>query len=193
MYCDSYKEIYKYYESVALSFKNKGLNILKTDTHNESLLWAENSIPLAPILQEGNNLTLIEIDADTLQKAKNNFPDINMHHGDVLTWQGEYDWVLDFSTIDHVQDYCKVLENYKKMAANLSVVVWMSTARENLQLADKSQFYFPVAEFKKNLKLVYRYYEEVYLYGEISGKNNIILCHFKAGEAMKNSNNVSWR
>ena len=192
MYCDNYKEIYKYYELVADSFKNKGLRILKTDTHNESLIWDADSIPLAPILQQGNDLTLIEIDADTLQKAKNNFPHVNMHLGDVLTWQGEYDWVLDFSTIDHVEEYCKVLENYKKMAPNLSLVVWMSTSRSCLKLSD-TQFYFPVAEFKKNLKLVYQHIEEVYLYGEINGKNDLILCHFKAGEAMKNSNNISWR
>lgn len=192
MYCKSYKEVYKYYESVASSFKNKGLKILKTDSHNESLIWEETSIPLAPILQQGNDLTLIEIDPDTLQKAKNNYPDINMHQGDILTWKGKYDWILDFSTIDHVEDYCKVLVNYRKMSPNVSLVVWLNTCDENLKNKTEDQFYFSPDEFKKNLRLIYGNFEEVVLYGENLENFSIVLCHFKAGEVMKNCQSVLW-
>lgn len=193
MYCKSYKEVYKYYESVASSFKNKGLKILKTDTHNESLIWEETSIPLAPILQQGNELTLIEIDPDTLQKAKNNYPDINMHQGDILTWKGKYDLILDFSTIDHVEDYCKVLVNYRKMSPNVSLVVWLNTCDENLKNKTEDQFYFSPDEFKKNLRLIYGNFEEMVLYGENLETFSIVLCHFKAGEVMKNCQSVLWQ
>ena len=138
------KEVYNYYRETAEAYRNKGLRILKTDTHNESGIWSH-SVPLAPVLAEGNTLTCIEIDFTTLARAQANYPSLDLRAGDILTWDGEYDVLLDFSTIDHVADYKKALENYKKLAKEVSVIVWLAS----LDKQDGDQYWFNEEEFKK--------------------------------------------
>ena len=170
MLCKSYREIYVYYWQIAKKLENCGLRILKTDTHNESGIWSHVSIPLAPVLATGNSLTCIEIDPATLELAQKQYPELDLRLGDVLTWQGEYDIVLDFSTIDHVEDYRAVLENYRKMSENLSCIVWLSDTRPS---RDK-QYFFPFQGFRDAFADVYGQYEEIGLYDEAGAQ----LIHF---------------
>ena len=169
MLCNNYSEIYKYYERIANNYKNRGLKILKTDTHNESGIW-DISIPLAPILAEGNELTCIEIDEVTLQKAKQRFPDLDMRHGDIRTWEGDYDIIFDFSTIDHVADYREVLKRYRANAADLSCIVWLSDTRP----CTTHQYFFPPVQFTKDIVEIYGTIDRTELYHEGSAT----LAHF---------------
>ena len=152
-------QVYDYYKKTAEQYQNKGLRILKTDTHNESGIW-QHSVPLAPILAEGNTLTCIEIDFSTLAKAQGNYPDLDLRAGDVQTWEGEYDVLLDYSTIDHVADYKKVLENYKKLAKEVSVIVWLHDSFRQ----DGDQYWFPEGEFREAFQEIFGDHESKALY-----------------------------
>lgn len=153
-------DVYDYYKTTAESYANRGLRILKTDTHNESGIWGH-SVPLAPILAQGNALTCIEIDPNTLKLAQERFPDLDLRQGDIQTWQGEYDVVLDFSTIDHVRDYRAVLENYKKLAPECSCIVWLHESFRQ----DGDQYWFPEHEFKQAFEDIFGKYESWAIYG----------------------------
>lgn len=137
-------EVYEYYRKIAESYAGRGLRILKTDAHNESGIWGH-SIPLAPIIAPGNALTCVEVCPDVLAKAKARYPDLDMHLGDVRTWAGQYDVVLDFSTIDHVPNYVEVLRNYKKIASEINVIVWLSDTNRRYD----DQYLFCEQEFKQ--------------------------------------------
>ena len=163
-------EVYKYYRETAESYRNRGLRILKTDTHNESGIW-QHSVPLAPILAEGNTLTCIEINEDTLAKAKGNYPDLDFRHGNVLDWDGQYDVLLDFSTIDHVRDFEAVLKNYKRIAKELSCIVWLHDGFRE----DGDQFWFPEREFRQVMQDIWGDHNSLALYAPNIGT----LHHFK--------------
>lgn len=165
------EEVYKYYQTIAQSYQDKGLRILKTDTHNESGTWAI-SIPLAPILAKGNTLTCIEIDPGTLARAQGNFPDLDLRAGNALTWEGEYDVVLDFSTIDHIEDYRKALENYKKLAPKLSCIVWL----HETQRKDDSQFWFCEKDFKQVFQDIWGEHESKPIFGGSMGTLHHFVC-----------------
>ena len=151
--------VYNYYRETAEKYRGKGLRILKTDTHNESGIWTH-SVPLAPILADGNTLTCIEIDFSTLARAQANYPDLDFRAGDVQTWEGEYDVLLDFSTIDHVQDFRKVLYNYKKLAKEVSVIVWLHQSLRQ----DGDQYWFPEHEFREAFQEIFGDHESKALY-----------------------------
>jgi hypothetical protein len=164
-------DVYNYYRETAEKYRGRGLNILKTDTHNESGIWGH-SIPLAPILADGNTLTCIEIDPGTLSKAKSNYPDLDFRAGDIQTWEGEYDVVLDFSTIDHVEDYYGVLENYRKIGKEVSVIVWLNDGFRR----DGDQFWFPETEFREAFQDIFGEHESQALYGPNIGTLYHFLC-----------------
>lgn len=169
--CFNYKQVYEYYLCIAESYRGKGLKILKTDTHNESGIWSHVSIPLAPVLADGNELTCIEIEEDTLNLAKKNYPDLDFQLGDVRTWSGQYDIILDFSTIDHVEDYKQVLRKYKENAPALSCIVWLSDSRPPMN----KQFFFPPTDFRAAYQEIYGDHEETLVYVEGAS----FLSHFK--------------
>ena len=155
--CVNYKQVYEYYLRLAESYRGKGLKILKTDTHNESGLWAHVSLPLAPVLADGNTLTCIEIDENTLNLARRKFPGLDFRFGDIRTWRGQYDIVFDFSTIDHVEHFEPVLQQYRSNAPALSCIVWLS---DSVPPRD-GQFFFPPHAFRAACAALYGQYEEV--------------------------------
>ena len=164
-------QVYNYYREIAESYRGQGLRILKTDTHNESGIWSH-SIPLAPILNDGNTLTCIEIEQATLDLAKKNYPDLDFRMGDILTWEGEYDAVLDFSTIDHVLDFRAALENYRKLAPKLSCIVWLHDGFRQ----DGSQYWFCEADFRQAVQDVYGDHESKALYAPNIGTLHHFIC-----------------
>lgn len=174
--CINYKEVYEFYLRLAESYRGKGLKILKTDTHNESGLWAHISLPLAPVLAEGNALTCIEIDKNTLDLARNNYPDLDFRMGDIRTWAGEYDVILDFSTIDHVEAFKPVLQQYRSNAPALSCIVWLS----DLAAPQNGQFFFPPNAFRAACAEIYGEYEETLVYEEGPAFLSHFMCSAKA-------------
>ena len=69
MICKDAKDIYRYYFEVSSFFSKQNLKILKTDCHNESKIF-DISIPLGPILSEGNNLEILEKNQTIINCAK---------------------------------------------------------------------------------------------------------------------------
>lgn len=169
----SYPEIYAYYKQLAEQQQNKNLRILKTDSYNESGLAPTFVEPLAPILANGNTVTCIEIDDNTRKKAADRFPELAIHQGDIRTWQGEYDLIMDFSTIDHVENWKDVLKLYKQNALKLSVVVWLADESHG---GDK-QYWFCHTEFRDTLKQIYGDCQEKVLFEVNETKR---LAHFVA-------------
>ncbi len=180
--CKSYREVYEYYAATCQLYKNKGLRLLKTDSHNESGLWGHVSIPLAPILAKGNTLTCIEIDEKTLQLAKQNYPDLDFRFGDIRTWVSCYDMIFDFSTIDHVchEEFPKVLRLYRRNASSLSCIVWLSDFRQDME----KQYFFNPKNFRQALNENYESVKEICLYID----DDASLFHFLAQD--KNGNNA---
>lgn len=156
----SYPEIYAYYKRVTEQYQNKNLRILKTDSYNESGQAPDFVEPLAPILANGNTVTCIEIDDKTRQLAADRFPNLSIQQGDIRTWKGEYDLIMDFSTIDHVENWKDVLKLYKVNAPKLSVVVWLANETQG---GDK-QYWFCHDEFVHMMKEIYGEYKEKILY-----------------------------
>jgi hypothetical protein len=175
MICNNYSQVYKYYVFVAEFFKDKSIKILKTDAHNESKIW-DLSIPLAPILASGNDLTCVEIDPEVLKLAKKNFSDIRMIEGDIrkLNQNENYDLILDFSTIDHLKpnEYEDVLKVYSKISKNISIIVWLSDTRLN----EEKQFYFNNLNFRKKFREVFGDFIEILLFADYGAS----LVHFLA-------------
>lgn len=164
-------QVYNYYRETAEQYRGKGLTILKTDTHNESGIWSH-SVPLAPILADGNILTCIEINPDTLEKARQQYPNLDFREGDVQNCNGNYDVLLDFSTIDHVEDYRKVLENYRRIANEVSVIVWLNDGFRQ----DGDQYWFPESQFRQAFHDIFGGHESKALYAPNIGTLHHFLC-----------------
>jgi len=165
MICYTYQQIYEYYATVANFFQNRGFKILKTDTHNESGIWSV-SIPLAPILDIGNELTCVELDEVVLARAKRRFPELRLLRGDVrsLDQSMHYDLLLDFSTIDHVmpQEFPNVLGEYSKIADAVSIIVWLSDTLPSSQ----DQYYFKNFDFRRTFYDIFGEYVEILLFAD---------------------------
>ena len=165
MICYTYQQVYEYYARVAKFFHNKGLKILKTDTHNESGIWPI-SIPLAPILNTGNDLSCIELDEHILARAKERFPHLRLLRGDVRSLEKtvHYDLLLDFSTIDHLtpKEFPKVLRDYNEAADAVSVIVWLSDTRPS----SPDQYFFNNFDFRRAFHDIFGAYNEIMLFAD---------------------------
>jgi len=165
MICYTYQQVYEYYATIARFLQNRGLKILKTDTHNESGVWPI-SIPLAPILDIGNELTCVELDEVILDCAKKNFPQLRLLPGDVrnLDQSVHYDLLLDFSTIDHVmsQEFPDVLRQYNKIANTISIIVWLSDTRPSRD----NQYFFRNFDFRNTFHNIFGEYNEIMLFSD---------------------------
>jgi hypothetical protein len=173
----SYPQIYKYYFDLAQIFSRRGLRILKTDSHNESRIFPH-SIPLMPVLSQGNFARSIEIDDNILDLAKRNFPSLDFVSGDIRTLSDDqaFDAVLDFSTIDHVQrsELISVLGNYKRSANFVSIIVWLSDTRPDR----KAQSYFPKSYFENSLS---QFFGSDYVSTLLFSDKDAQLFHYLAG------------
>tara|TARA_B110000879_G_C11106887_1_gene485615 strand:- start:136 stop:945 length:810 start_codon:yes stop_codon:yes gene_type:complete len=164
MICKDAKDIYRYYFEVSSFFSKQNLKILKTDCHNESKIF-DISIPLGPILSEGNNLEILEKNQTIINCAKKEFPTLNIIKGDIRSLSNlskRYDLILDFSTIDHIppSDYKEVLKNYKRLSDNISVVVWL----DETDRVDGDQAYFNVIEFTECFNTTFKNTQKIIIW-----------------------------
>ncbi len=119
-------ERYRSFAIQAIMFAHK-LRILKTDCHNE----AYGEFPIYPVIAEYGDCQFVEINEQTIKDALVKFPDMAIKLGDIRNLPFEdasFELVLDFSTIDHIPDYKKALDEYHRVLAPrgiLSVVVWL--------------------------------------------------------------------
>jgi SAM-dependent methyltransferase len=149
-------ERYQYLAKFAYSFLDNTANpeILKTDCWNES----EGIYPIVNIVN--GNFQLIEINEDRIYKAKEKFPDSLIFKGDIRNipteFNNKFDLIYDLSTIDHIPDYNKALQNYKKALKSngiLLIVCWHSLSKiEPIDdLWGSYQYYFEYKKFRKYL------------------------------------------
>jgi SAM-dependent methyltransferase len=131
--------------------------ILKTDLWN----CAETEFPIATLLP---NVTCIEVDEARVAKAKRRHPGCDFRVGSVTDLpfaDDEFDTVLDFSTIDHVADPARVLDEYQRVlkpGGRLVLVVWLAvgeTAEEETAWGGK-QYFFEMKPFVNLLKSRFR-------------------------------------
>jgi SAM-dependent methyltransferase len=132
--------------------------ILKTDLWN----CAETEFPIATLLP---NVTCIEVDEARVEKARRRHPGNDFRVGSVTDLpfpDAEFDTVLDFSTIDHVPDPARVLDEYQRVlkpGGVLVLVVWLvkdeETVEEETAWGGK-QFFFEMNPFVNLLKARFR-------------------------------------
>ena len=124
--------------------------VLKTDLWN----CAETEFPIATLLP---NVTCIEVDEARVEKAKRRHPGNDFRVGSVTDLpfnDAEFDTVLDFSTIDHVSDPARVLDEYQRVlkpGGRLVLVVWLNggpTVEESTAWGGK-QFFFDDRPFMR--------------------------------------------
>ena len=177
MLCKSVKNVYHYYYDFASIFTDQDLCILKTDCHNESGIY-DISIPLGPVLNVGNKLKSIEINQDTIDLAAKKFPNLHIAKGDItrLDLSEKFDLILDYSTIDHVQpsEYKKVLESYRALSNNISIIVWLAKTDQIEEAKDGDQMYFNNLEFTQAFKAIFKHYNKALIFK----KNDKELIHF---------------
>jgi ubiquinone/menaquinone biosynthesis C-methylase UbiE len=113
---------------------------------------------IAPLFED---CCCVDIDVEIIKKASNNFEKIKAFYGDIRDlpfWDRHFDIILDFSTIDHIEDYKKAIDEYFRVLKNkglMLIVSWFSDKKE-LQVGNKDewgmQYYFDRKEFEKKLE-----------------------------------------
>lgn len=115
------EEIHKLYRTIAESM-NTDERVLKTDVWNET-------VTEYPIMDLFTDIVAIESHRGRVEEARARGYDVVEGSIESLPFKNEeFDLVMDFSTIDHVFDYKKVLEGYNRVLrtlGKLSVVVWL--------------------------------------------------------------------
>jgi SAM-dependent methyltransferase len=131
--------------------------VLKTDAFNEA--YGDETTPdfhtrpIIPYIHDLCEVSCIEIDPITVESALAKYPSMNIRQGDIryLPYEGSsFDVVLDLSTIDHVAEYTKVLDEYWCVLVPkglLLLVVWL----DNEDRKDGEQYWFEKVSFSGEL------------------------------------------
>jgi hypothetical protein len=138
--------IHQRYQDIAKEFATG--RILKTDVWQETRDKYE-----APIRADD----YIELLPDLVAEAQKR--GLKAIQGDITKMpyaDGEFDTVIDTSTIDHVADYHKVINEYARVTKDkLLLIVWLTsgiTMQEGGDLAGGKQYYFNEDDFVESLK-----------------------------------------
>jgi SAM-dependent methyltransferase len=110
--------------------------ILKTDCFNEA---NGGDIHLEGISVSPDRLTYLELDEDTVVRARKRFPERDFQQGDIRDMpfdNEEFGGVMDLSTIDHIppQDIAKAIAEYYRIlpfGGRLLLVSWCSYERKD--------------------------------------------------------------
>jgi len=130
--------------------------VLKADAFNEAT--HRDRSPISELVPDA---CCIEIDHNTVEAARRNCPGLDIRTGSVcdLPWgPGEFDLVVDLSTIDHVQEPEQALREYARVLAPrgvLLVVSWVNCAPgtvSGLSGYGGTQYFFDVRAFRKALR-----------------------------------------
>lgn len=146
------ESVYKFYREIASLGKG---TILKTDCYNE--LFKD-----CLVTKMKGSIFIVEINRDYVLEFHKKYPEYNCILGDVkyLPFKDYFfDWIFDFSTIDHITDYRKALEEYfrvLKYAGRLALFVWLSKDEEIVG----EQIYFSQEEFENELRKKFIFLEE---------------------------------
>lgn len=114
-----------YYREVASELSGGNLTTLKTDCYNECI-----DNPVLPYIK--GDVKCLELIKERAEYAKRKFPNISIRQGDLTKCpykDNSIDLILDFSTIDHIPDFKKCLDEYQRILAPHGVfviVVWLS-------------------------------------------------------------------
>jgi len=118
-----------YYIEIAKTLSHNSFTVLKTDLFNE--------IYLKPILPHisAKELYSIELSPVRVAKAKRMFKYVDITEGDVTKLPYEkrkFDLILDFSTMDHIEDYPKALDEYFRVLKDdgmVYIIVWLDSLK----------------------------------------------------------------
>jgi hypothetical protein len=146
------ESIHEIYKNKALALVDQFVDpfVLKTDCWNEV-----NEIPIAPLIK---NVFCLELSDIILDKAHNKFPKLRIRKGDIrkIPCENEsVDVILDTSTIDHIPDYEKALDEYYrvlKLNGEALICVWL--AKESSQHPSKyggTQYFFNESSFVSDI------------------------------------------
>jgi SAM-dependent methyltransferase len=120
--------VYPHYEKLVvktLSMMNDNPIVLKTDLCNETRdkrCFADYT----------KNWFFLEIDRKICISAREKYPSLNVIEGDIrhLVFKNDlFDGIIDLSTIDHVQEYRQVLDEYRrtlKFKGIMLLIVWLN-------------------------------------------------------------------
>jgi hypothetical protein len=183
----TYRSAYENYSRMCSAIGNSGPmgRVLKTDAHNESGRYSI-SIPLTPIISQfAEKLDCIEIDADVIADASlhTKTPQNTEITQSTITQmpfdKGEFDCILDFSTIDHLslEESKLALREYERVSSSdplIVIVVWTSAQHRVDQL--NSQTYFSRTDFRSNLENVFNVYFEKNLLTVENGTLVLYVC-----------------
>lgn len=190
MTCNNVNEVYKFYVDKAVEYANrfKGKKVLKTDCHNESGIYSH-SIPIVPKIKDMVDVTSLEIDENVINKAKINIgtEGWTVVQGDIRQLpfkDGEFDLLMDFSTIDHV-DVSKlpmVFSEYHRVCkprSHFFIVVWTSNTSRD---AGEGQYYFERSAFEDELILWGRVTSSATVWVHPNNKNDVLRYYYGVWE-----------
>ena len=128
-----------------------GHKVLKTDTWNET----EMNLPVKAD-------AYLELNSDRVQRALSS--GYNAIQGDIRQIpfpDGEFGTVIDLSTIDHIPDYKKAIQEYHRVLKNdgiALIVTWLSRWRSRPAKTNwgGKQYYFKARKFRN---VVEKYFE----------------------------------
>jgi hypothetical protein len=113
---DNFEE---YYKKRAFDLSNENFKVLRCDCFNECV-----GSQIMPFIK--GDVTCIELVKERASHARLMYPDVNVICADlqdIPKSKGYFDLILDFSTIDHITNYKKVLDEYKRV---LNLITWTS-------------------------------------------------------------------
>ncbi len=126
---------------------------LKADCWNE----AQKKEGIAHLLK---NCICIDISSKYIRRASKRYPEVRAIKGSIDKMpfkDGEFGLLIDLSTIDHIADYEKVLDEYKRVLSKkgiLLLVSWISL-RKDKSNTRKTQYVFNFKKF--NLEIENRF------------------------------------
>lgn len=135
------------------------LRVLKTDLNNEAHgdddAPGYHVRPVIPAIADMCDVSCIEVDQLTIDRASEKFSGIDAQQGSVsnLPYENDtFDVVLDLSTIDHIEDYGSVLDEYRRVLkphGMALIVVWLDDYNHTQEYP--IQFWFDAAEFSESV------------------------------------------
>lgn len=153
-------EIFTYYKVMAQQkVIGKSFTILKTDLYNESEVQSNNKNilkALSPYIKKGYG---IEIDSNIYNEAlkvMKDYGNLDLKLGSITElplFDASIDLILDLSTIDHVKNYEKVIQEYRRVIkpnGEVIIIVWLT---DDISCKSyKDQYCFNQKTFEKCLK-----------------------------------------
>ena len=183
----TYRSAYENYSRICCVIGNSGTlkTVLKTDAHNESGRYSI-SIPLTPLISRfAKKIYCLELDENVIADAKQ-FTitplNVELTQGSITAipfGEGEFDCILDFSTIDHLslEEADLALKEYLRVSTVDSLIVIVVWTSHKYSFDEPNlQTYFSRLDFGRNLKAYFNVYFEKSLLNVEQGKLVLFVC-----------------